>query len=154
MAVLRVQPVVDPKVRALCRKAYPGHPKGCPNWGCKAGCPPKAPLYHEAYDCTKPVYAITRRFDLQAHAARMLAANPGWSDRQCRCCLYWQKGVRKRLDARVQAFLASRPGYRSTQCPEGMGVNVTQTLADAGMVLEWPPKHYVRLVAFVALPRR
>ena len=37
----------------------------------------------------------------------------------------------------------------ATFCPEAMGVNVTQTLKEAGVELEWPPEKTVIKVAFV-----
>jgi hypothetical protein len=33
----------DGEAGKLCRLPYPNHPKGCPNYGKRALCPPKAP---------------------------------------------------------------------------------------------------------------
>lgn len=71
-----VKVCIDHSVRDLCRQAYPGHPKGCPNWGRKAGCPPAAPLIETLLDLTRPVVAIFHVFDLAAHRQRMWALHP------------------------------------------------------------------------------
>jgi hypothetical protein len=101
----------------------------------------------DVYDLAQPVYAIVTEFDLASHVARMRSAHPGWSDAQCRCCLYWQPRARKALRAEIQAFAHEYPGYQVTMTPEAMGVNVTATLRSAGIILEWPPQRITRQVA-------
>ena len=39
-----VEVVVDYRARDWCRLPYPDHPRGCPNFGRRADCPPMAPL--------------------------------------------------------------------------------------------------------------
>jgi hypothetical protein len=117
-----VTPVYAPAVRGLCARPYPGHPRGCPN------------LNHKA------------------HAARLGALHPGWSDRQRRCCRYWQGTARNALAQRITAFLATAPGYAVSRCPEALGLDVTATLRRAGGVIEWPPVNIVRTVALAGVP--
>ena len=118
---VKVVPVVRASVRALCRRPYPGHPKGCPNWNRRATCPPKAPLLARILDLESPVYCIANAFDLAGHVARMRARHPGWSYRQLACCLYWQGTARKRLREKVDAFLADRPDSIALYWPEANG---------------------------------
>lgn len=145
MGVFPVRPVVDLSVRDLCTRPYPNHPKGCPNWNKKKGCPPNCPCITQTLDLDKTVWAIYNVFDFGAHVARMRAKHPEWSDRQVECCLYWQGTARKQLRSRVKDFntLVQMAGLGReiviVQCPEAQGVNVTQTLLEAGIVLEWPP---------------
>ena len=80
--------VIDLKVRGLCGRPYPGHPKGCPNVNHKKGCPPSAPLLPDVFDLSRPVWIIINRFDLGAHVERMRTLHPDWSTRQLTCCLY------------------------------------------------------------------
>lgn len=149
--LVRVFPVLDPSVRGMCRSPYPNHPRGCPNFGKRKSCPPKAPLFSKAYDMAKPVYAVVNEFPLGAHIERMRKAHPNWTDRQLRCCLYWQGTARKRLyDLIGEAMGYMSAGYRWTTCPEAMGVNVTETLRLAGIILEWPPENIARQVALIA----
>jgi predicted metal-binding protein len=152
--VLRiVQVVIDPAVRGLCCRPYDLHPLGCPNYGKRETCPPKARLYGEVYDLTS-VYVVVTKFDLAAHVARMRASHPDWSDRQLRCVLYWQNGARKRLSCRIAEILKRLHGYRAETCPEAMGVNVTETLRTVGVELEWPPIRIVRQVALLGIPKQ
>lgn len=153
--MIQVTPVIDYTVRGLCARPYPLHPKGCPNVGKSERCPPIAPFFDRVFDISSPVYAVVTEFDLAAHVTRMQMKHPTWSDRQLRCVLYWQAGARKRLTNAVIAALKRYPGwykYQATLCPEGMGVNVTETLAGVGIILEWPPEHIARQVALLGKP--
>jgi hypothetical protein len=155
--------VVDPKVRSLCARPYPGHPKGCPNVGQRDTCPPRARLLQELLDLDRPVYAVWSSFDLGVHIERMRLAHPVWSDRQLVNCLYWQAGARKVLRGEIDAFLRehpelARPGLTVSgcvlTCPEACGVNVTATMATLGVELQWPPKTITYQVALAGFPTR
>jgi len=145
--VYLVDPVLDSSVRALCLRPYPGHPKGCPNFGKKEGCPPGAPRFDWYFDMTQPVFGVVHEFDLAGHVDRMRSAHPSWSDRQLRCVRFWQSTARKAWKAGVNEFLGSHPGYSATACPEAMGVNITETMRRIGVDLEWPPEKVARQVA-------
>jgi hypothetical protein len=151
--VVKVEPVVDHSVRALCAKPYPLHPRGCPNFFSRPTCPPAVPCFDRVFDLSKPVYAVVNEFDIGAHVERMRTSHPEWSDRQLRCVLYWQAGARKLLKAKVAEALRLLPGYKATACPEGMGVNVTETMRRVGVLLEWPPMRFARQIAFLAAPK-
>lgn len=158
MSVHYITPVLHAPVRKLCFKPYPGHPKGCPNFGKRDICPPTAPMFEDYYDMNKKFLAVVAEFDLAGHMQRMKDKHPKWSDRQCACCLYWQGTVRKALKKEVQAtmlngvlFDAGRGLLRVTDCPEAMGVDVTATMRQAGVVLEWPPRKIVRKIAFIGI---
>ena len=127
----------------LCRKPYPLHPRGCPNYGKKASCPPRRPMLEDILDMTKPVWAIWGTFDFGGHVARMTEAHPEWSQRQAECCLYWQGGARKRLrEVHVPKFQTEEDLFCQLEIvyiPEAAGVNVTVTMEGIGEHLEWPP---------------
>ena len=128
-----------------CRLPYPGHPKGCPSVGMNVRCPTQStPLE----PCACLLVAV--RFDLQAWADGMKVKHPEWSDRQCRCCLYWQGKTRKRLKrlcekARNESFYNGDPVYT----PEARGLDITKIMSNLGWPLEWPPKRYVWTVAII-----
>lgn len=143
---------MQPEVTRLCLRTYPGHPRGCPNYGIKPGCPPTAPMYDSVYDLEQFVIAIVNWFDLAWHVKTMRQRHPGWSDRQLYCCLYWQKGARRDLKREVDEFLETRPAYRVEFNPEAMGVNVTETLRRVGIELEWPPLKRAAQVALAGIP--
>lgn len=134
-----------------CANPYPGHPKGCPNLGHKNGCPPNTYLLTEFI--VPPYYAIINEFNLAGHVDRMTRSHPGWSQRQLECCLYWQPTARKKLLALVNGFLFSPEGSNMIAefCPEAHGINVTETLKEVGVILEWPPQNIVRQVAIAGV---
>ncbi len=137
---VQVVPVVDASVRGLCCRFYPLHPKGCPNFGKRDTCPPKAPMIGELLDLSQPVFAVYNIFDFGGHVARMRDRHPDWSERQVRCVLYWQGTARKQLRVRLRKFCREHRGLKSIGCPEACGVNVTATMAAVGIHLEWPPE--------------
>jgi len=150
--IVQVDPVYEPSVRAVCVKAYPLHPHGCPNFAHKDTCPPKAPKLPEVFDLTRPCYAIINSFDLGNHVTAMQLKHPEWSARQLTCCLYWQPKARKMLEMLIAAFVAKHPGHVIARCPEAMGLNVTETLRRAGVEMEWPPVNIALQVALAARP--
>lgn len=149
--IISIQPVIDYSVRGLCVRPYPGHPRGCPNFNKKSGCPPSAPKFDQYFDMSQPIYAIINRFDLASHRDRMRLLHPSWSHRQLDCCLYWQGSARKLLSIEIDRFLIDYSGYEINTCPEAMGVNITETLRSIGVVLEWPPVQYTYQVALAGI---
>jgi len=151
MNVRRVFPIREPNVRRLCTTSYPGHPKGCPNYGQRKTCPPQARLIENVLDLSSDIFVVWNCFALGAHVERMRKKHPEWSDRQCRCCLYWQGTARKQLEVCIQTFRRSTRGRNliAVRCPEACGVDVTETMASVGIELEWPPKNIVRQVALL-----
>lgn len=151
MASILVKPVINEAVRSLCHKRYPGHPHGCPNYGKNPRCPPQAPLITDTLDFAKPIYAVYNVFELGKHVEWMRSRHPQWSLRQLRCCLYWQSRARKQLREHLVQFVTRSPGLELTvvACPEAQGVNVTQTMRNAGIELEWPPVMLTYQIALV-----
>ncbi len=152
MPYAEVKPVIDLLVRGLCRRRYPNHPRGCPNWNKRPTCPPQARLLGELLDLTKPAYAVWSVFDLGAHRERMKARHSGWTRRQTDCCLYWQGTARKVLRNEVKRFLekaGNAPELLVLYCPEACGVNVTATMVSLGQQLEWPPIEKTYQVALI-----
>jgi len=71
----------------------------------------------------------------------MRKKHPNWSDKQVKCVLYWQGTARKYLKQKIMMFKDSFPDYIIIRCPEAQGVNLTETMKNAGIVLEWPPEN-------------
>lgn len=149
--IKQINPVIDLKVRGLCKTPYFSHPKGCPNFGLKESCPPLIKLYNQIYDVTKPVYVIYNTFDLASHVEKLRQKHPQWTRRQLECTLYWQGTARKRLREKIDIFKNDHPEYEVTIRPEAMGVNVTETMKQIGIELEWPPTKTVFQVAMAAV---
>lgn len=150
--------MIDKTVRTLCFRPYCNHPKGCPNYGKRPTCPPAAPLLTDFFNMNKPILAVWASFNLALHRQRMKEKHPAWTRRQLDCCLYWQGKVNKRLKRAVEYNLTRFPLFDhakkliATYCPEAMGVNVTETMKNVGINLEWPPEKIVIKVAFVGVP--
>lgn len=130
--------VVDKRAREWCKLPYPNHPKGCPNYDKKANCPPQSYSIEEVYDFICPCWFVIIEFDLKAQAERMKSKHPNWTERQCRCLLYWQGGVNKRLKQEVIVEARKRKAHIS-MTPEAMGINVIKTLQLLGVAIEAKP---------------
>ena len=104
----KVDIVIDQSVRGLCKKEYPNHKKGCPNYNKRHDCPPKVPLIGKVFDLSKPIFAIWNIFDFSEHTGRMSRKHPEWSKKQVECCLYWQGTARKQLKGEIDAFIKER----------------------------------------------
>lgn len=157
--------VIDYFVRDLCFRPYPNHPKGCPNYGKRPkrpspypelDCPPRCPKVEDYFDLSQGFWIVWVEFDFAAHVRRMARKHPDWTQRQKECCLYWQGGVRKKLREAVQDvsyYLEGRGNWQATDYPEAMGVNVTATMRNLDVKLEWPPKTIVYKVAIIGVKK-
>lgn len=151
----RVDLAIDLRVRGLCAKPYPGHRKGCPKFNTgHPSCPPNAPKVFDVYDSRSDFFVVMNEFNIKQHMQKLAISHPDWSDRQLRCCLYWQATARKQLYQKVHYVLAQKEfeGFSSTMCPEAMGINVTETMKRIGIILEWPPIQLARQIALLGRP--
>lgn len=154
MPWIKIEPVLlDCLPGDLCQRRYSGHGKGCPNYGKRESCPPRAALLTPDLCWGKVWYAIFNVFDFGAHVEKMRKLHPDWSQRQLECCLYWQGSARSRLKQEVVRFLTyvSPPLPKVEWIPEARGVDVTETTRRAGIDLEWPPKTVTYQIAVVGL---
>jgi predicted metal-binding protein len=151
MPYQKVIPIIDYKMRTLCVKPYYNHKKGCPNFNKKDGCPPNIGFFDKMNDLTKPVYIIWNEFDLGTHVSNLISKYPQWSEHQLKCCLYWQPKARRYLFEEIKKFKKSFPEYHITKCPEAEGVNITETMKNIGIDLEWHPETKTYQVALAAI---
>lgn len=145
---------IDYRARDWCKLPYPDHPHGCTNIGKKPECPPEVPLIEDWLDLGHPHGIVVVSFNLAEFAARMRSRHPKWSDRQCRCCLYWQGTINKTLKNAILDFQKVYPDVISTLKPEAMGVNVFKTVRKFGVPIKVRPKDTVYKVALIGYPRR
>ena len=131
--------VIDYRARDWCKLPYPDHPKGCPMYNHKVGCPPQAPLVSDYFDLNKDHYFVVVQFDLRAHIGKMKAKYPAWSDRQARCVLYWQGSVNRTLKEKCKLHSFQQGGLLYNLCPEAMGVNVIKTCKALGLPIKPRP---------------
>ena len=140
-----VNVIIDLRTRDWCKLPYPGHPKGCPNYGKRLTCPPEAPLFEEVG--IPPYILVGVKFDLEEWVNYMKKKHPNWSDRQARCCLYWQGKVRKRLREECEKII--NKGVVVYYIPEAMGVDVFRTCTEVGIKLERNPQKFVWKIAII-----
>jgi len=133
------QLVLDDRARGWCKLPYPDHPKGCPNYGKKQGCPPQAPLVGDYFDLNENHYFVVVKFDLGAHIKKMITRHPNWTNRQARCVLYWQGSVNKSLRYECQFYMTQHFGTNYNLCPEAMGVDVIKTCKALGLLIKPRP---------------
>ena len=152
MPVAPIIPVLDSSVRKLCVRSYPRHKNGCPNFNKKDGCPPNIELFQDVYNLNRPMLAVWNIFNFKEYVDRMRVKHPDWSQAQLENCLYWQGSARKSLRLAVEEILKIHPGMKANYCPEAMGVNVTETMNQIGVVIEWPPVNVAIQVAILAYP--
>jgi len=150
---VQVEPVINHSVRGLCVRPYYNHPKGCPNFNKKVGCPPQAILFENEFDLNYPVYAIYNKFNLKEHMEKMKLKQPKWTEHQLRCVLYWQPKARNQLLVGIKEFIKEHKNYRISTCPEAQGINVTETMKNAGIELEWMPQVYAYQIALAGIKR-
>jgi hypothetical protein len=119
----------------------------------KPGCPPGAPLFDRVFDMQRQVYAIYSIFDLGAHVRKMRSRHPGWTQRQLHNARFWQGTAGKALRMNIGKFSAlyKKDGYYATIVPEAMGVDVTQTMKNAGIILEWPAENTIYKIAVAGI---
>lgn len=108
----------------------------------------------EVIDLDRPVYAVYHVFDVAAQAEKMRASHPDWTERQLRNSRLWQHTAQAGLKTEIAAFLSHNPGYLVVPYPEAAGVNVTATMALAGINLQWPPKTTVYKIALAGEARQ
>lgn len=138
--------LVAPK---LCCTPYHNHPKGCPNFNKRKDCPPFVQSIDQVLDLNKPMMIAGVKFDLGEHVNRMKEAHPEWTEYQTKCCLYWQGSVRKKLKTVVEELLRANDKFYAMYSPEAHGVNMTRTMKNIGIELEWPPERWVWKIALL-----
>lgn len=156
----KVKPILlEYEPRYLCERRYAGHPRGCPNYGDRPSCPPSAEIWTPDSFDNHITFVVWNVFQFGAHVAEMRKKHPGWSERQCACCLYWQGGARKRLGKILDQFRQWSWKSHAPEtpliytCPEAHGVNVTATMKRIGIKLEWPPKQYALQIALAVIEK-
>ena len=81
----------------------------------------------------------------------MREKHPEWSKRQLECCLYWQGTARKSLREKIKLFKIEYPNLFIAKCPEGSGTNLTETMKQININLEWPPKNYTYQIVLAGI---
>ena len=141
--------VQDLKVIALCRSPYYKHPVGCSNWDRKAGCPPHTKPFLSLYE--PAVYIAIARLDFGQYLELKEKIHPNWTERALKNPRHWQGHLR----AAFRNFLTPDKiptNYQMVNNAEAMGINLFETCANAGFLLERDPKNFVCHINLLAKP--
>jgi len=145
--------VYSGRIQGLCTTPFYNHPRGCPNWGKKDGCPPGLPLIDRFFDFNSDMYVIYTKFPIGEFAEKMRIMHPEWSEhpRQWYNPRRWQGTARKEHRLEIDRFLSRYPGFEVDKTPEGHGVNVTELMKLVGVELnwEWPPEHNLENKSYI-----
>jgi predicted metal-binding protein len=154
--------VFTDKTAKWCTLPYPGHPRGCPNYGVKRTCPPKIDRspYSDFVRSARFFKLVLVKVDLNQQSAKMLGKHPDWSDKKSRCLRYWQPGAKKAISDYIERtcqpgdfVLGSGSGakvfHKERPSMEAAGINVFQTLKNNGIKFEVKPRNYATLVSLV-----
>ena len=133
----------------LCKLSYPGHKKGCPNVGKSKNCPPLCKRLEKKYDLDKPCFLVYVKFNLKKQEKRMLKLHPGWTIKQARCNLYWQKSVKKILKNEIADSDYNIFGMGYELIPEAMGLHVFETAHYHNIPVQRIIQDYVYKIAFM-----
>lgn len=141
--------------RGLCVREYPNHKKGCPNYGEKPMCPPNILMYDQVFNIKKDIYLIYTIYKLGDHIREYKAKFPNWTERQLRNVIYWQGTAKRIHKEEIKKFMSLHKDLNYVAVtPESFGVDVTETLANVGIDLPWPPVEESYRVSFAAEPLR
>ena len=139
--------------RSMCTLSYTAHKKGCPNYNKRKDCPPNVKMLDDYFDLYKPIYFILYRFPLYQHIEKMRIKHPNWTKRQLENCLYWQGAARKELRENVKRFFEEYTDqeYVVNYTPEAMGTNVSKTILQYGIKIDWSLSNYVYKIALAGV---
>ena len=141
------QVIVDRKFQGLCCSPFYGHPRGCPNFGKKEGCPPQKFLENELLDFSRELFVVYTRFNLSHFAEKMWEKHPDWRAHPRQLCnpRQWQPHTRMLHRQDKAEFLELYPSMHVDSSPEARGVNLTQVMNSVGIELDWnwPPKSVI-----------
>jgi len=148
--------VYEAGVRSLCLCRYPDHPRGCPNYGKRDDCSPKAPLFVSLF--RRNVIVVAIGMDVQEFLEARREKHPDWSERALFNSRHWQGALRADLGRFIATNVSENPSlgnYSVILSPEAMGINVFATGEDPGigLFLERTPKRVVYKVALLALTK-
>ncbi|EKD53368.1 MAG: hypothetical protein ACD_61C00056G0007 [uncultured bacterium] len=141
--------VQDLKMIYFCQSPYERHPIGCPNWDHKPGCPPHTKPFLSLYDAE--VYVAIARMDYGTYLSLKKELHPDWTERALRNPRHWQGHLR----SEIKKYLTPEKipaGYQIVTNAEAMGINLFETCANAGFVLERDPQNFVCHVNLLVKP--
>ncbi len=143
-----------------CRKPYAGYPNGCPNYGKRDSCPPKAACARKLVETYQHFYLVYAWFRIAEFAVRRQARFPKWTTKQLRNPRHWQAQLKRMLREYIanlgigilglhSVVLGTGSGFWGAPSMEGACINVFPTLRKAGIAHQVNPSSHITLVALI-----
>ncbi len=147
------------RIREFCKRPYPGHPNGCPNYNKNPYCPPKSPYRADILKKYSIFRLVWVSFDFETYMKRFRVKHPDWTLRQLANPLYWQNAVKRILKEYIKTFqydelLGAGSGFLNAQSLESAGINVFVTLKRNKIPYEIRPKKQIIMVALLMSKKR
>ncbi len=120
----------------MCLNPYYRHPKGCPNFHIKKGCPPEVLNISQQYD-TEHLNMILLKFPFEQYISAKSQIHPQWPLRQLANPRHWQGHLRSTLYRYWDTIKDEYPSSTLITGPEAMGINVGSTLENMNIPLKW-----------------
>lgn len=124
----------------MCLNPYYRHPKGCPNFHIKKGCPPEVLNISQQYD-TEHLNMILLKFPFEQYISAKSRIHPQWPLRQLANPRHWQGHLRSTLYRYWDTIKDEYPSFTLITGPEAMGINVGSTLENMNIPLGWFEKN-------------
>jgi len=124
----------------MCLNPYYRHPKGCPNFHIKKGCPPEVLNISQQYD-TEHLNMILLKFPFEQYISAKSQIHPQWPLRQLANPRHWQGHLRSTLYRYWDTIKDEYPSFTLITGPEAMGINVGSTLENMNIPLGWFEKN-------------
>jgi len=124
----------------MCLNPYYRHPKGCPNFHIKKGCPPEVLNISQQYD-TEHLNMILLRFPFEQYISAKSQIHPQWPLRELANPRHWQGHLRSTLYRYWDTIKDEYPSFTLITGPEAMGINVGSTLENMNIPLGWFEKN-------------
>jgi len=143
----------------LCQLPYPGHKKGCPNYGKSENCPPDIPIRTDIFKLYSQFILVVAKFHFQIYCMEMKSVHSDWSERRIKNVLYWQGQLKKLMRNYIQKLsiqfgkpdelFGAGSGFWNYPSMEAVGINVFATLKRNNISFEIRPETIVTMVALL-----
>lgn len=135
-------------------KSYKGdkqHLKGCPEY---PKCINKRIDWMDINTYRYRWFSFVRKFSILDYALFMKNKNSKLTDNQCRCVLYYQKGINKTIKDTIKKWFNIKDFNKVILLdrPEANGINVYSTMSKHGLNLKANYDDIIYKMMFVGLP--
>ncbi len=146
--------VFTPKTRDWCRLPYPGHPRGCVNYGKHDTCPCNTPYRADILEKHDRFVLVHATFDINAYAGKMREIHPDWSEKQLRNSRHWQSQLKSKMKKKIAGvhhdeLFGAGGGFMGRPSMEAAGIFVFATLRRNKIPFDVKAKKFIKMVCLL-----